>query len=159
MNEWKRIISDRKRLAVFLFLPFLCLALFFYQKCDGDFSTLLKDSKEYRELLKEHSQNTPAQIVDEFSENWSLTDEEQRLLTQTKHLLSYEEYLERVQEQAHKMQASRIRKNPGFRRSRDGKLSVLDLLLTVLQGVQVVVAAMEGEQLLVVALLDNLSVA
>ena len=108
MNEWKRILSDRKRLTIFLCLPLLCLVLFFYQKCDGDFSTLLTDAKEYRELLKEHSQSAPAQIVDAFSENWSLTDEEQRLLTQAEHLQSYGEYLERVQEQAHKMQASSI---------------------------------------------------
>ena len=108
MNECKRIISDRKRLTVFLFLPLLCLALFFYQKCDGDFSTLFADANEYRELLEAHSQSTPAQIVDTFSENWSLTDEEQRLLTQAEHLQSYGEYLERVQEQAHKMQASSI---------------------------------------------------
>lgn len=108
MNEWKRIISDRKRLTVFLVLPLLCLALFFYQKCDGDFSTLSTDANEYRELLEAHSQSAPAQIVDAFSENWSLTNEEQRLLTQAEHLLSYEEYLERVQEQAHKMQASNI---------------------------------------------------
>ena len=108
MNEWKRILSDRKRLTIFLCLPLLCLALFFYQKCDGDFSTLLKDANEYRELLEVHSQSTPAQIVDAFSENWSLTDEEQRLLTQAEHLQGYGEYLEQVQEQAHKMQASSI---------------------------------------------------
>lgn len=108
MNEWKRILSDRKRLTIFLCLPLLCLALFFYQKCNGDFSTLLTDAKEYRELLEVHSESTPAQIVDTFSGNWSLTDEEQRLLTQAEHLQSYEEYLERVQEQAHKMQASSI---------------------------------------------------
>ena len=108
MNEWKRILSDRRRLTIFLCLPLLCLVLFFYQKCDGNFSTLLADANEYRELLEVHSQSTLAQIVDEFSENWSLTDEEQRLLIQAEHLLSYEEYLERVQEQAHKMQASSI---------------------------------------------------
>lgn len=43
MNEWKRIISDRKRLMAILCIPLLCLALFFFQKCDGDFGTLLTD--------------------------------------------------------------------------------------------------------------------
>lgn len=108
MNEWKRILSDRKRLIIFLCLPLLCLALFFYQKCDGDFGTLLTDAEEYRELLEAYSGSTPAQIVEAYSGNWSLTDEEQRLLTQAEHLQSYEEYLERVQEQAYKMQASSI---------------------------------------------------
>jgi len=108
MNEWKRILSDRKRLTIFLFLPLFCLALFFYQKCGGDFSTLLTDAREYRELLEAHSQSTPAQIVDAFSENRSLTHEEQRLLTQAEHLHSYEDYLAQVREQAYKMQASSI---------------------------------------------------
>lgn len=108
MNEWKRIISDRKRLTVFLCLPLLCLALFFYQKCDGDFSTLLTDANEYRELLEAYSGSTSAQIVEAYSGNWSLTDEEQRLLTQAEHLRDYEEYLQRVQDQAYRMQASSI---------------------------------------------------
>lgn len=108
MNEWKRIISDRKRLMAILCIPLLCLALFFYQKCDGDFGTLLTDAEEYRELLETYSGSTPAQIVEAYSENWSLTDEEQRLLTQAEHLLDYKEYLERVQDQAYKMQTSSI---------------------------------------------------
>lgn len=108
MNEWKRIISDRKRLMAILCIPLLCLALFFYQKCDGDFGTLLTDAKEYRELLEAYSGSTPEQIVEAYSGNWSLTDEEQRLLTQAEHLRDYEEYLQRVQDQAYKMQASSI---------------------------------------------------
>ena len=108
MNEWKRIVSDRKRLAAFLCIPLLCLALFFYQKCGGDFGTLLTDAEEYRELLEAYSDSTPAQIIEAYSENWSLTEEEQRLLSQAEHLRDYAEYLERVQDQAYKMQASSI---------------------------------------------------
>ncbi len=108
MNEWKRIISDRKRLMAILCIPLLCFALFFYQKCDGDFGTLLTDAEEYRELLETYSGSTPAQIVEAYAGNWSLSKEEQRLLTQAEHLLDYEEYLERVQDQAYKMQASSI---------------------------------------------------
>ena len=32
MNEWKRIVSDRKRLVLMLCIPLVCFALFFYQK-------------------------------------------------------------------------------------------------------------------------------
>ena len=108
MNEWKRIISDRRRLTVFLCFPLLCLALFFYQKCDGDFSTLISDAREYRELLEVYSSSTPAQIIEAYAENGPMTDEEQRLLTQAEHLQTYGEYLAGVQEQAQKMQASSI---------------------------------------------------
>ena len=108
MNEWKRIISDRKRLMAILCIPLLCLTLFFWQKCDGDFGMLITDAGEYRDLLELYSGCTPAQIVESYAGNWSLTDEEQRLLTQAEHLRDYEEYLQRVQDQAYKMQASSI---------------------------------------------------
>ena len=51
MNEWRRIISDRKRRLAMLCIPLLCLFLFFYQKCDGNFPSLITDAQEYRNLL------------------------------------------------------------------------------------------------------------
>lgn len=108
MNEWKRIISDRKRLMAMLCIPLLCLALFFYQKCNGDFGALLTDAREYRELLDTCSDSTTEQIVETYSQKWMLSQEEQRLLEQAEHLRDYGPFLERVQEQAYKMQASSI---------------------------------------------------
>lgn len=108
MNEWKRIFSDPKRRTAILCIPIVCLALFFYQKCDGDFGSLVADARDYRDLLEAYSGSTPAQIVEAFSDNWSLTENEQRLLTQAEHLRDYAAYLDQVQEQAYKMQASSI---------------------------------------------------
>lgn len=108
MNEWKRIISDRRRRIAILCIPILCLALFFYQKCDGDFGALATDAQDYRALLETYSGSTPAEIVEALSEKWSLTENEQRLLTQAEHLRSFGDYLNQVREQAYKMQASSI---------------------------------------------------
>lgn len=108
MNEWKRILSDRRRRIAFICIPILCLFLFFYQKCGGDFGALLTDAQAYRELLQTHQNDTPAQIVKAYEGNWSLTKDEQRLLTQTEHLRDYPGYLKRVQEQAYKMQMSSL---------------------------------------------------
>lgn len=108
MNEWKRIFSDRKRCITILCIPILCLFLFFYQKCDGNFPALITDAQELRELLAAYSDCTPAEIVDAFPDPWSITENEQRLLAQAEHLRDYADYLDRVQMQAYNMQMSSL---------------------------------------------------
>lgn len=108
MNEWKRIFSDRRRRIAIVCIPLLCLAFFFYQKCEGNFSALVSDAQDYRTLLDYYSGHTPAEIAEAFSDNWSLTGNEQRLLTQAEHLLDYADYLNRVRDQAAKMQGSSL---------------------------------------------------
>lgn len=108
MNEWKRIFSDRKRRLALLCISILCLFLFFYQKCDGNFPALITEAQEYRELLAAYSDCTPAEIVEAFPDPWSITENEQRLLEQAEHLRDYGAYLDRVQDQAVKMQMSSV---------------------------------------------------
>lgn len=108
MNEWKRIFSDRRRHLAILCIPILCLFLFFYQKCDGNFPALITDAQEYRELLDTYSDCTPAEIVEAFPDPWSITENEHRLLAQAEHLRSYGAYLDRVQDQAAKMQMTSV---------------------------------------------------
>ena len=108
MNEWKRIFSDRRRHLAILCIPLLCLFLFFYQKCGGDFPALITDAQEYRELLAEYADSTPTEIVEAFPDPWSVTENEQRLLAQAEHLRSYGAYLDRVQTQAYQMQMSSV---------------------------------------------------
>ena len=86
MNEWKRIFSDRRRRLAMLCIPLLCLFLFFYQKCGGNFPALITGTREYRELLAEYADSTPAEIVEAFPDPWSITENEQRLLAQAEHL-------------------------------------------------------------------------
>ena len=108
MNEWRRIFSDHKRRLAILCIPILCLFLFFYQKCDGNFPALITDAQEYRELLDTYSDCTPAEIVEAFPDPWIITENEQRLLAQAEHLRGYGDYLDRVQDQAAKMQMSSV---------------------------------------------------
>lgn len=108
MNEWKRIFSDRRRRWALLCIPIVCLFLFFYQKCDGDFPLLITEAQEYRELLAVYSDYTPAEIVEAFPDPWSITENEQRLLAQAEHLHGYGAYLNRVQTQANNMQMSSV---------------------------------------------------
>ncbi len=108
MNEWRRIFSDRKRRLALLCIPILCLFLFFYQKCDGNFPSLITDAQEYRNLLADYAGSTPAEIAEAFPDLWSVTENEQRLLAQAEHLRSYGDYLDRVQTQAYQMQMSSV---------------------------------------------------
>ncbi len=73
MHEWKRIFSDRKRRAVMLCIPLLCLFLFFFQKCSGRFGNLIPDARDYRMLLEAHQGETPEQIVESFPDRWLIS--------------------------------------------------------------------------------------
>ncbi len=108
MNEWKRIFSDRKRCITILCILILCLFLFFYQKCDGNFASLITEAQGYRELLGVYSGRTPAEVTEAFPDPWSITENEQRLLAQAEHLVGYGAYLDRVQTQAYNMQMSSL---------------------------------------------------
>lgn len=105
MIEWKRIASDRKRIALMLCIPLACLILFFYQKT---IDAMMAPPEEYRALVEEWRDNAPEEIVAALSEQFELSENEVRLRTQAEYLLDYPGYLERVQEQAYKMQHSSI---------------------------------------------------
>ncbi len=108
MNEWRRLMSDRRRRVLLLCIPILCLLLFCYQKCDGKFDHLFTDAQEYRALLDTYDGKSVDEIVAAFEGNYSLTAHEQRLLEQAKYLQGYADYLQRVQTQAQKMQQSSL---------------------------------------------------
>lgn len=104
MSEWKRIFSDRRRCAILLVIPLLCIGLLFYQKwCDA----FLSDPAEYRELVDKWRNTAPEEMVASLSE-FGVSENEYRLLLRAQYLADYPDYLARVQEQAYKMQASTI---------------------------------------------------
>ena len=105
MNEWKRIVSDRKRIVLMLCIPLVCFALFFYQKT---MDAMLADPQEYRALVEKWRDHDPEDVLAALSEQFEMSENEMRLQTQMEYLLDYPDYLERVQEQAYKMQHSSI---------------------------------------------------
>ena len=105
MNEWKRIVSDRKRLVLMLCIPLVCFALFFYQKA---MDAMWADPQEYRALVEKWRDHDPEEILAALSEQFEMSENEMRLRAQVEYLKDYPNYLERVQEQAYKMQHSSI---------------------------------------------------
>ena len=105
MNEWKRIISDRKRLVLMLCIPLVCFVLFFYQKT---MDAMWADPQEYRALVEKWRDHDPEEILAALSEQFEMSENEMRLKAQLEYLKDYPDYLERVQEQAYKMQHSSI---------------------------------------------------
>lgn len=63
MNELRRILSDRRRLAAWILLPLFCLVLFFWNKCGGDFSQLSMQTAENRVLLERYQNCQPEEII------------------------------------------------------------------------------------------------
>lgn len=92
---------------VILCIPLICLILFFYQKCDGNFKDLLPEAQEYRNLLVRFQDNTPAEVAEALKSH-SRTDDELRLIAQAEHLRDYGRYLDQVQEQAANLQRSSL---------------------------------------------------
>lgn len=105
MIEWKRIASDRKRIALMFCIPLVCLILFFYQKT---IDAMMVDPQEYRALVDEWRDSSPEEIVAVLSEQFELSENEVRLRIQAEYLLDYPDYLDRVQEQSYQMQHSSI---------------------------------------------------
>lgn len=105
MNEWKRIVSDRKRIVLMICIPLVCFALFFYQKT---IDAMMADPQEYRTLVERWLDSAPEDILAALSEKPQLSENEMRLKAQATYLLDYPEYLDRVQDQAKKMQQASI---------------------------------------------------
>ena len=108
MNEWKRILSNRRRRILLICIPILCLLLFCYQKCDGNFENLLSDAREYQVLLDSFDGKSPEEILADYEDRQNLSEDEQRLIEQAAHLQSYETYLLQIQKNAKKMQMSSL---------------------------------------------------
>lgn len=106
MNEAKRIFSGR-RLMTILCIPLICLIVFFYQKCGGQFQNLVPDATEYRSLLETYA-DTPWDKIVLTLEGVQNSQQENDLYNQAKYLDSYGDYLTRVQDQASRMQMSSL---------------------------------------------------
>ena len=105
MIEWKRILSESKRIALILCIPLICFLLFFYQKT---VDAMMADPKEYRGLVEQWRNSAPDEMVAVLSEQFELTENEMRLRAQAEYLADYPGYLDRVKDQAYKMQHSSI---------------------------------------------------
>ena len=86
-------------------IPLVCFALFFYQKA---MDAMWADPQEYRALVEKWRDHDPEEILAALSEQFEMSENEMRLKAQLEYLKDYPNYLERVQEQAYKMQHSSI---------------------------------------------------
>lgn len=105
MTEWKRIASNRKRICLMLCIPLICLVLFLYR---NTIDSMIAPPQEYETLVNEWRDSDPEEILETLSGQYALSDNEMRLQAQAEYLLEYPAYLDRIQEQAFKMQQSSI---------------------------------------------------
>ena len=109
MNELGRILSDRKRSLLLLFLPLLCLGMFLLEQMGGNlrigWQTMMQRSQLYREKIERYRDADLSDVIRE--------EEQQRfsyvsLYEQAVHVRDYEAYLKNVQVQAERMSRSSV---------------------------------------------------
>ena len=76
MHEVVRILSDRKRLVLFILLPVISLLLFFYNKCQCDLASWKEEADDYSALVEQYRDMSPADIISSFDDLQCHTDNE-----------------------------------------------------------------------------------
>ena len=113
MSELHRILSDRKRLALLLLLPFLSLGLYLLERMGGEVRDgvpyLQAEVAAYRENVSRFTAMSPAEAEADSSESYWFDGQGISTLRSTKlHVASYADYLVSVQAQAERMSASAV---------------------------------------------------
>ena len=113
MSELRRILSDRKRLALLLALPFLCLGLYLLERMGGELlggmDYLKTEIAAYRENVPRFAAMSAAEAEADPSESYWFDPEGSSTLRSTKrHVAGYADYLKNVQAQARRMAASGV---------------------------------------------------
>ncbi len=113
MSELRRILSDRRRLALLFCLPILCLGLYLLERMGGDVRSgtayLKSEIAAYRENVPRFAAMSAAEAEADQSESYWFDGEGGSTLRSTKrHVSGYADYLDRVQTQARRMAASSV---------------------------------------------------
>lgn len=114
MNELRRILSDKKRLFIYIVIPILCVALFFLERLNGDLRNgwkyMMSDAEKYRQDAEKYcnmevDDAIAAMEADGYQAGFRQTTS---LKTTAEHIRSYQTYLAGVHKNAEKMGRSSI---------------------------------------------------
>ncbi len=113
MSELRRILKNRRRLALLLALPILAAALFVLERMGGDIrlgvSYLAEETAQYRADKQRFAAMTPEEAEADRSEYYMFDGQDQVTLRSTMlHVAGYRDYLDNVKKQAERMSNSAI---------------------------------------------------
>ena len=114
MHELKRILSDRKRLFIYIAIPFLCVLLFFLERLNGDLRSgwqyMLDDAAQYRQDAETYCSMQVDDALAAMEQNGyhASFGQTTNLKTTAEHIRSYRTYLDTVHRNAEKMSRSSI---------------------------------------------------
>ena len=114
MHELKRILSDRKRLFIYIAIPFLCVMLFFLERLNGDLRSgwqyMLDDAAQYQQDAEKYCamQVDDALVAMDRDGYHGGFGQTTNLKTAAEHIRSYRTYLAGVHENAERMSRSSI---------------------------------------------------
>lgn len=113
MSELRRILSDRRRLALLLVLPFLCLGLYLLERMGGELrggvDYLKTEVENYRANVPRFAAMSAAEAEADRTESYWFDKEGSSTLRTTRlHVAGYADYLAGVQAQAKRMASSSV---------------------------------------------------
>ena len=114
MHELKRILSDRKRLFIYIAIPFLCVMLFFLERLNGDLRSgwqyMLDDAAQYQQDAEKYCamQVDDALVAMDRDGYHGSFGQTTNLKTSAEHIRSYRTYLASVHDNAERMARSSI---------------------------------------------------
>ena len=114
MNELRRLLSDKKRLFIYIVIPIVCVLLFFLERLNGDLRNgwryMMSDAEKYRQDAEKYcamqvDDAIAAMEADGYQAGFRQTTS---LKTTAEHIRSYHAYLAGVHKNAEKMAHSSI---------------------------------------------------
>lgn len=114
MNELRRLLSDKKRLFIYIVIPIICVLLFFLERLNGDLRNgwryMMSDAEKYRQDAEKYcamqvDDAIAAMEADGYQAGFRQTTS---LKTTAEHIRSYHAYLAGVHKNAEKMARSSI---------------------------------------------------
>ncbi len=114
MNELRRILSDKKRLIIYIAVPLICIALFFLERLNNDIKNgwkwLEQDTAKYQQDVQKYCTMEPTDALAAMEQDGYQAGfmQETNLKTAAEHVQSYKAYLEGVHKNALKMAKSSI---------------------------------------------------
>ena len=111
MNELRRILTDKKRLAALIAIPIVCFGLFLLDLMSGDLRLGWKWMMNYANEYRANYAQTESMTLDEIAEfpyEYYGIRNESTLRSTAIHVRDYDTYLDTVKQQAEKMSHSSI---------------------------------------------------
>lgn len=111
MNELKRILSDKRRAAILLILPIICIGLFLFDRMGGNlrigWRLMVDEGREYRETIDKYRGMEANEII-KLSADECRYQKQPNAYSQAVYIKDFAGYYDAVEKQAAKLKSSSV---------------------------------------------------